>query len=212
MTAHRLSAMGDRALLVHCAGNDDARTVAAAIAAGAASLDPQDGVIEDVVTAATSVLVVYSAPGPVTARCQTITSTIAGAGDHQLGAAGEITLRTRYDGPDLSAVARYAGLTPAEVVELHAGAEYQVAFLGFVPGFAYLTGAPELLRAPRRADPRTRVPAGSVAVANDMTAVYPRVSPGGWQLIGTTDVPLFDPAHEPPSLLDVGTRVRFVPA
>jgi KipI family sensor histidine kinase inhibitor len=211
MIGHRVSAMGDRALLVHCVGNDDARAVASAIATSNEPRALSRDVVEDVVPAATSVLVVYSRPGSVAARSQAIARTIARAADGELEASGEVSLETRYDGPDLRLVADHAGLSPSALIELHASTEYRVAFLGFVPGFAYLAGAPERLRVPRRADPRISVPAGSVAVANDMTAVYPRASPGGWQLIGSTHASLFDPNREPPSLLTVGTRVRFVP-
>ena len=115
----------------------------------------------------------------------------------------------RYDGPDLAAVAVAAGCSAEEVVRRHVAPDYQVAFLGFAPGFAYLTGGDPILALPRRAEPRTLVPAGSVAVAGDYSAVYPRPSPGGWHLIGQTDVVLFDPARSPPSPLAAGMTVRF---
>ena len=98
------------------------------------------------------------------------------------------------------------------MVALHAAATYEVLFPGFAPGFAYLGEVPERLRVPRLATPRTRVPAGSVAIAGPMTAIYPQASPGGWRLIGRADVRLFDPAATPPALLRAGDRVRFVPA
>jgi KipI family sensor histidine kinase inhibitor len=112
-------------------------------------------------------------------------------------------------GPDLAALARDHGLDPEEIVRRHAAAEYRVAFLGFSPGFAYLTGLPEELSAPRRESPRTRVPAGSVAIGGPYTAVYPAESPGGWRLIGRSSVRLFDPFATPPALLRPGDRVRF---
>jgi KipI family sensor histidine kinase inhibitor len=121
------------------------------------------------------------------------------------------TIPVRYDGEDLERVAASCGLTPAAVAELHASAEYRVAAVGFVPGFAYLDGLDERLHLPRRATPRPRVPAGSVAIAGAQTAVYPFATPGGWHLIGRTDVVMFDPRRESPSLLAVGSRVRFVP-
>jgi len=126
-----------------------------------------------------------------------------------------IEIPVRYggdDGPDLVAVAAALGLHPTDVAELHAAAVHTVLFLGFAPGFAYLGGLPGRLVSPRRVTPRERVPAGSVAIAGEHSGVYPRSMPGGWNLIGRTDLALFDPAREPPSLLEPGARVRFVPA
>ncbi|HET7477011.1 MAG TPA: allophanate hydrolase subunit 1 [Dermatophilaceae bacterium] len=120
-----------------------------------------------------------------------------------------VVVTVRYDGADLAEVARVAGLTVEEVVRRHADADYEVAFCGFQPGFAYLTGLPERLRLPRRAVPRTHVPAGSVAVAGEYAGVYPRAGPGGWHLLGRTGLVLFDPAREPAALLAPGMRVRF---
>ncbi len=127
-------------------------------------------------------------------------------------AGGELVeLRCRYDGPDLDEVARQWQVTPADVARIHSGIEYQVAFCGFAPGFGYLTGLPADRAVPRRSTPRSRVPAGAIGLADRYTGVYPSESPGGWQLIGSTDVRLFDPDREPPALLRPGTRVRFVP-
>ncbi|MFI6769097.1 5-oxoprolinase subunit PxpB [Streptomyces sp. NPDC050355] len=122
-----------------------------------------------------------------------------------------VDIPVRYDGPDLADVAALWSTTPDEVVRLHSGTEFHVAFCGFAPGFGYLTGLPEPLHVPRRDTPRTKVPVGSVALAGPYTGVYPRSSPGGWQLIGTTDTVLWDPHREPAALLTPGTRVRFVP-
>ncbi len=116
----------------------------------------------------------------------------------------------RYDGEDLADVAEASGLTLAEVVELHARAEYVVVLLGFSRGFPYLTGLPEQLRLPRLSTPRTKVPAGSVGIALDQCGIYPMASPGGWRLIGRTDLPVFDETRDPPNLLDIGDTVRFV--
>lgn len=115
-----------------------------------------------------------------------------------------------YDGDDLEEVASLTGLNVEEVIERHAAAEYAVAYLGFSPGFGYLTGLDEALHVPRRASPRTVVPAGSVAIAGPYGAVYPSASPGGWRLIGRTTTRLWDADRDPPSLLQPGTRVRFV--
>ncbi|KQX24680.1 allophanate hydrolase [Variovorax sp. Root434] len=113
-------------------------------------------------------------------------------------------------GPDLADVAAHTGLTPAEVVRRHSGAEYVVYLLGFLPGFAFMGGLPPELATPRRAEPRTAVPARSVGIGGEQTGIYPLVSPGGWQLIGRTPLELFDPAAAPPTLLRPGDRVRFV--
>jgi KipI family sensor histidine kinase inhibitor len=121
----------------------------------------------------------------------------------------DVVLDVHYDGEDLDLVAETAGITVDEVVSLHTNAEYTVAFTGFAPGFAYLTGLPEPLRQSRLDTPRTRVPAGSVGVAGDFTGVYPRSSPGGWRLLGHTEMTLFDVHAERPALLAPGDRVRF---
>lgn len=118
-------------------------------------------------------------------------------------------ISVRYDGEDLAAVAAATGLSTAEVIHRHVQGNYFVAFLGFAPGFAYLTGLDAALCLPRRPKPRTRVPAGSVALADSFTAIYPQATPGGWHLIGHCDVKLFDPERERPALLAPGDRVRF---
>ena len=120
-----------------------------------------------------------------------------------------VTIPCVYDGPDLPEVANQWGTTIDEVVARHAGTEFRVAFCGFSPGFAYLTGLGEGLAVSRRASPRPRVPAGSVGLAGEYSGIYPSESPGGWQLIGRTSLVLFDPDREPPALLTPGTRVRF---
>jgi inhibitor of KinA len=125
-----------------------------------------------------------------------------------------IEIPVRYggaDGPDLDEVATRCGLRPADVVELHAGSTYRVFLLGFSPGFAYLGPLPAPLVLPRRDDPRSRVPEGSVAIAAEQTCVYPQATPGGWHLIGRTELPLWDVRADPPARLQPGDRVRFVP-
>ncbi|MGW0467849.1 5-oxoprolinase subunit B family protein [Streptomyces sp. NPDC003027] len=121
-----------------------------------------------------------------------------------------VDVPVRYDGPDLAEVAALWGVSVEAAVRIHSGTGFRVAFCGFAPGFGYLTGLGERYEVPRRATPRTAVPAGSVALAGPYTGVYPRSSPGGWQLIGTTDAVLWDTAREPAALLTPGTRVRFV--
>ena len=113
--------------------------------------------------------------------------------------------------PDLAEVTRLTGLAPGDVVALHSGTRYHVYMLGFLPGFPYLGDLPAELALPRRADPRVRVPAGSIAIATTLTAVYPYQSPGGWHLIGATPIRLFDPARTPPALLAAGDEVQFEP-
>ncbi|MEU2158208.1 5-oxoprolinase subunit PxpB [Streptomyces sp. NPDC019396] len=127
------------------------------------------------------------------------------------GSGTVVEIPVRYDGPDLAAVAAVWEVGQHEVARIHSGAEFRVAFCGFAPGFGYLTGLGERFAVPRRTTPRTSVPAGSVALAGTYTGVYPRSSPGGWQLVGTTDLSLWDPAREPAALLSPGARVRFVP-
>ncbi|KHN52652.1 5-oxoprolinase subunit PxpB [Pectobacterium fontis] len=114
-------------------------------------------------------------------------------------------------GPDLADVAAHSGLTVSQVVEVHATAQYVVYFLGFQPGFAYLGGLHEKLHMPRRAEPRVRVPAGSVGIGGAQTGIYPLATPGGWQLIGRTSLKLFNPQMMPPTLLRPGDNVRFLP-
>ncbi|MCX5389443.1 allophanate hydrolase subunit 1 [Streptomyces sp. NBC_00094] len=125
----------------------------------------------------------------------------------RVGATVEVPVR--YDGPDLAEVAGLWGVSVEEAVRVHTATEFRVAFCGFAPGFGYLTGLGERYEVPRRATPRTAVPAGSVALAGPYTGVYPRSSPGGWQVIGTTDVALWDAGREPAALFAPGTRVRF---
>jgi 5-oxoprolinase (ATP-hydrolysing) subunit B len=120
-----------------------------------------------------------------------------------------ITIPVVYDGPDLDETSRRTGMSVEEVVTRHEAGEYVVAFCGFAPGFAYLTGLDPALVLPRRSIPRTRVPAGSVAVSDRYTSVYPHASPGGWHLLGRTTMVLWDLERQPPALLTPGTRVRF---
>ena len=179
--------------------------------------DPPDGVVE-LVPAARTLLVVYDeratsfdAVGSAIAelwRPERDASERDGAGDDE----DAVEVPVRYDGPDLARVAELTGLDEPEVVARHTAGSYRSGFCGFAPGFAYLTGLDESLHVPRRDDPRTKVRAGSVGLADEFTAVYPRDSPGGWQLIGHTDIALWDIDRDPPALLTPGTPVRFVDA
>jgi KipI family sensor histidine kinase inhibitor len=159
----------------------------------------------DVVPAARTVLIDgLQDPAPVAAALPRFDAAPVAAGDGDT-----VCCPTVYDGPDLDEVAAHWDLTRHEAIELHTSTEFVVAFCGFAPGFAYLTGLPEDRSVPRRQTPRTEVPAGSVALAGDYSAVYPRRSPGGWQLIGRTEMALWDPDRDPAALLIPGVRVRF---
>ncbi|MBB5204590.1 KipI family sensor histidine kinase inhibitor [Inhella inkyongensis] len=128
--------------------------------------------------------------------------------------ARELQIPVHYGGdagPDLAEAAAHCGLSVAAFVDQHSAPTYEVAFLGFQPGFAYLEGLPQQLHCPRRAEPRLRVPAGSLGIGGAQTGIYPAASPGGWQLIGRTDLRLFDPQRQPACLLQPGDRIRFVP-
>lgn len=166
----------------------------------------EPGVV-DVVPAAETVLVVCDRPEVLAG----LTETLPAVAPVDAGTSAQVVeVPVDYDGDDLATVAAAVGCTVDRVVELHGSVDYEVAFCGFAPGFAYLAGLPDVLRLPRRATPRTRVPAGSVAIAAAYSAVYPTESPGGWHLLGRTDLVLFDVEREPPALLTPGTRVRFV--
>ena len=188
--------MGDHALLVEC---DEVLGMYAAIMAAALPG------VTDAVPAARTILVRVAGPlEPVRSALEGLEPLTGGERDVR-----EVRIDVAYDGPDLDAVATMTGLTPDEVIARHAGAAYDVAFCGFAPGFAYLRGTDPALTVPRHDTPRTRVPAGSVALAAGYTGVYPRSTPGGWQLIGRTNAVMFDPLRDPPALLTPRTRVRF---
>ncbi|MFD0777089.1 allophanate hydrolase subunit 1, partial [Streptomonospora algeriensis] len=124
-------------------------------------------------------------------------------------AAGELEVPVQYDGRDLADIAALTGLSEREVVLAHTGAEWTVAFCGFAPGFGYLVCDDPRLRVPRRSEARARVPAGAVALAGEFSGIYPRASPGGWQLLGTTELVTWNLDRDPPALLRPGVRVRF---
>jgi KipI family sensor histidine kinase inhibitor len=146
---------------------------------------------------------------------QEIDRRLLGLAERPLSGGRLFELPVRYGGafgPDLAEVAHLTGLSGREVIESHAGGVYDVRFVGFSPGFPYLAGLPERLHTPRRVAPRARVPAGSVAIAGAQTGIYPLRSPGGWNVIGRTDVVLFDPTRKDPAMLAPGDRVRFLVA
>lgn len=190
--------VGEHAVLIECA---DAEEVAAVHAQALARM----GEADDVVPAARTVLIDGVAdPAAVAADVASwpLQRVAADAGR-------VVELPVRYDGPDLPDVAELWGTSVEGVVARHAGREFVVAFCGFAPGFAYCRGLSPAESVPRLDAPRTQVPAGSVAVADTWTGVYPTSSPGGWRLLGTTDARLWDLDTEPPALLTPGTRVVF---
>ena len=193
---------GEHAALLDC-DSPDQLTAARATLAAASLAD-----ITDLVPGARTLLVVaVPGSGGLEAAREVVES--ADLAHPPADTSREVVLDVHYDGEDLAMVAADAALSVDEVVTLHTSAVYIVAFTGFAPGFGYLTGLPAPLHQPRLPSPRTRVPAGSVAIAGEYTGVYPRESPGGWRLIGHTSATLFDPAATPPALFAPGDRVRF---
>ncbi len=189
---------GPRAVLVEFDSLDD--VMAASTSWRSAALA---GVVE-VVPAALTVLVVHDGSFDVERLPLPESSVPTETGQ-------SVTVPVRYDGIDLADVARATDLSVAEVIDLHSSALYTVAFCGFMPGFSYLAGLHRDLHLPRRASPRTSVPEGSVAIAAGFSAVYPKLSPGGWHLLGRTDLAMWDDDRDPPATLPPGTRVRFLP-
>jgi len=206
---------GDAALLVR-AGQDISPETNALVRKLLDAIDREgmDG-ITDLVPSYNELLVCYD-PGRSSAEAleKSIRAIGSALEEKVLPPARVVEIPVRYGGsagPDLEEVARHGGLRPEEVVRLHSTPDYLVYMLGFTPGFCYLGGMDPRIATPRRETPRLKVPAGSVGIAGGQTGVYPIDSPGGWQLIGQTDVRLFDPDREPPFLLRPGDRLRFVP-
>jgi KipI family sensor histidine kinase inhibitor len=213
VTEHRnLLTCGEHAVLVELGGLDQVLAFAHAArdAVAAGTLGFTD--IVDIVPAATTVLVVITdKAGIATLRRALATLPVDPAGE--MAASDQvIEIPVHYDGPDLTEVAELTGLSVAEVIGAHTGTDWRVAFGGFAPGFAYLSWGDPRLAVPRRKEPRTLVPSGAVALAGEFSAIYPRSSPGGWQLIGRTDVAVFDIDRDPPALLQPDAVVRFVEA
>jgi 5-oxoprolinase (ATP-hydrolysing) subunit B len=161
--------------------------------------------IDDVVPAARTVMVTFHHVDRAALEALLIPGAAAAQVEGPL-----VEIPVSYDGVDLDEVAVATGLSQEQVIETHSSTVYSAAFLGFTPGWAYLVGLPPELRLPRRSTPRTAITAGSVAIANEFTGVYPTVSPGGWHLLGHTTVTMFDVDRDKPSLIMAGDRVRFV--
>lgn len=190
----------------------DVPDAAAARELGAELLSSLPGLVVDAVPSATSLLVRLAPGWDVDSAAARVAALGHTAGrEASPGQVRTVEIPVTYDGPDLDDVAGATGLSPAEVVQRHSASLYTAAFAGFAPGFVYLEGLDPALVLPRRADPRTRVPSGAVAIAAAYSAVYPRESPGGWHLLGRTDAVLFDVTAEAPALIQPGDQVRFVP-
>ncbi|OBB96106.1 allophanate hydrolase subunit 1 [Mycobacterium sp. 852002-40037_SCH5390672] len=195
---------GDRALMVQCGSTAELLAWADALRAAAIP-----GVV-DVVPAARTVLVKLDGPryqGVIRQRLRKMR--VDAAPDTAVQRRPDVVIDVVYDGPDLAEVARHTGLSVAAVIDAHTATLWRVGFSGFAPGFAYLVDGDPRLRVPRRPEPRTSVPAGSVGLAGEFSAVYPRQSPGGWQLIGRTDAVLWDLQRPNPALLAQGMWVQF---
>lgn len=214
-----LEALGDGALLLRWDERIDADIVARVQAVAQALRANSPGWVQDIVPAYASVAVFLAmealADDPaVMAQAETWCTRIASSAVVGEPAASRLVeIPVHYggeDGPDLPHVAASAGMSPEEVIARHVAGDYRVALLGFAPGFPYLLGLDPALATPRHAQPRNRVAAGSVGIGGAQTGVYPRESPGGWQILGRTPLALFDPARAPPSLLQPGDRVKFV--
>jgi KipI family sensor histidine kinase inhibitor len=196
----RIVPAGENAVLVEFDGLDETMAYYRAL-----SLNTPVGVV-DLVPAARTVLVMFDGPKqPVLDWISATEPAVTAADDRS----DTVTISVVYDGEDLDEVARLTGLSTTEVVAAHTGRAWTVAFGGFAPGFGYLVGTDTRLHVPRRTSPRTSVPAGSVGLAGEFSGIYPRSSPGGWQLIGRTDAPLWNLDRDPPALLRPGTVVRF---
>ncbi|MEX1184124.1 MAG: 5-oxoprolinase subunit PxpB [Gemmatimonadota bacterium] len=218
--APRLRPLGDAAVLIEVADEVGDASHRAVNAASAALAGGADAVQLEVVPAYTTIAVHYDPQhfahgggSPYAQVCALIERLLREATRGEAMPVQTVEIPVRYggaDGPDLDDVARHADLDADSVVRLHAAGEYTVQMIGFVPGFPYLSGLPACLATPRRASPRLRVAPGTVGIAGVQTGIYPLETPGGWQLIGRTDVQLFRPDRDPPVLLRVGDRVRFV--
>lgn len=206
--ARRILDYGDRALLLEFDGSSEVLAWTAAVREA-----DLPGVV-DIVPAARTILVAVAetrlqAPTRLRLDRMKLTEKAVAASAAPGDGAADVTLDVVYDGEDLEEVARLTGLSPDDVVAAHTGTLWRVGFSGFAPGFAYLIGGDERLAVPRRSEPRTKVPVGSVGLAGEFSGVYPRESPGGWQLIGRTSAVLWDIDRDDPALLAPGLWVQF---
>jgi len=198
-----LRPMGEGAVLVEVAGHAEAHALRHAL------LDRPLAGVRELIPGESSLLIVMD---PLILDLDTLAAHLPVVGKKTSAPGSLHEFRVVYDGEDLAIVAKQLGVTPQEVVRRHTLPLYEVAFLGFVPGFPYLTGLDPSLRMPRRSRPRTRVPAGSVAMADGYTGIYPQATPGGWHILGRCPDRLFDATRLQPALLMPGDRVRFMAA
>ncbi len=202
---------GDRGLLVTLGDTIDPLLLGQVLALDKALAGRRPSGLISTVPAYASLLCHYDPGVTDTARLQASILELEGHVDVALALGSVVDVPTRYDGPDLAGVALATNLTPAGVIEMHAGREYLVYCVGFAPGFAYCGALPDQLSLPRLASPRLRVSAGSIGIAGRQTGIYAVESPGGWHLIGRTALRLFDPAADPPARFKPGDRLRFIP-
>jgi KipI family sensor histidine kinase inhibitor len=207
----RVTPAGDRAVLITLGNTIDPELLGQVLALDKALGDRRLSGLVSTVPAYASLLCHYDPDVTDAARLEASIRQLEGHVDASVPLASVVDVPTRYDGPDLPEVALRTNLTPAGVIEQHAGREYLVYCVGFAPGFTYCGGLPDHLAVPRLASPRLRVPAGSVGIAGRQTGIYAVESPGGWNLIGRTALPLFDPAADPPARFKPGDRLRFIP-
>lgn len=209
MARANLTPVGEAALLLRPADPNDVPALLRSVhAAGAPN-------VVDAVAGADSLLVLFDEPASERERAwlsRLLDRPPASDGEPPVHPCASHRIPVVYDGPDLDLVARHAGLRPDDVIEIHAAADYRVAFVGFQPGFAYLSGLDPRLHTPRLATPRVRVEPGSLGIGGEWTGVYPSASPGGWNLVGRTEVRMFDSASPAPARLAPGDLVRFVPS
>jgi len=206
----RLLPYGDRAVLVEVGSTAEAVAWAAGLDALTGGGDEAGDVVEQVVPAARSVLVV-ARDGVGLPALRNLVARVDPVASADTLAEGELVeVPTVYDGEDLAEVASLTGMSQGDVVAAHTGQTWRVGFAGFAPGFGYLIGEDDRLHVPRRDEPHTRVARGSVGLAGEYSGIYPTASPGGWQLLGRTDLVLWDVDRDPPALLRPGVRVRFV--
>jgi len=204
MSAPTIRDYGDRALLIECASTHEVLAVADALR------DADLPGVTDIVPGARTVLVALTEPVHQAAtRTRLANIEVSAAAMSVRPDSADVVIDVVYDGADLADVAALAGMDTDGVVAAHTGTLWRVGFGGFAPGFAYLIDGDTRLAVPRRAEPRTRVPAGSVALAGEFSGVYPRESPGGWQLIGHTSAVLWDVGRPQPALLTPGLWVQF---
>lgn len=216
------TALGDRAVTITLGTTiDEVTRLRVQSLCAALDAQPVPGLIE-YVPAFASLTVHYDparvplasgGTSPYESLCALLTDALQRATPASIPTPRTVTIPVAYGGefgPDLEDVARHAGISPDDVIALHTSGDYVVHMVGFIAGFGYLGGLPHKIATPRRATPRTLVPASTVGIGGSQTGVYPIDSPGGWNLIGRTPLTMFDPRRDPPTLLHAGDRVRFV--